>query len=237
MLTVVVRAAMWPLSRKAARNAAMMQHLAPELKRISEKHKTDMEKRVQAQRELYKKYNFNPFGGCLLMFVQLPIFIGLYRCLSVDIELRQAPLIPGMKWASNLAGPDMLWRWPLPRFLANETGWLGPYLNILPVVTIALFIIQQKLFTPPATDDQTRMQQKIMQIMMVVIGVMFFKVPSGLCIYFIASSVWGIAERLLLPKPTLPDEKKVSEASTARVGGHSGNGTGSREKRRQPKKK
>jgi YidC/Oxa1 family membrane protein insertase len=130
----------------------------------------------------------------------------------------------------------MLWRWPLPSFLADETGWLGPYLNILPVITIALFIIQQKLFTPPATDDQTRMQQKMVQFMMVFIGIMFFKVPSGLCIYFIASSVWGIGERLLLPKPTLPDEKREDTAGT-RATVHDGNGTGRREKRRQQKKK
>jgi YidC/Oxa1 family membrane protein insertase len=204
MLTVLVRGCMFPLSRKAAKNAAMMQQLAPEIKRISEKYKNDMDKRVKAQRELYSKYNFNPFSGCLLVFLQLPIFIGLYRSLSVDIELRQAPLIPGIQWASNLAGPDKLWRWPLPDFLAAETGFLGPYLNILPVVTVALFLVQQKLFTPPAVDEQTRMQQQMMKYMMVFIGVLFFKVPAGLCIYFISSSLWGIAERLMLPKVAPP---------------------------------
>ena len=115
------------------------------------------------------------------MFLQLPIFIGLYRCLSVDIELRQAALIPGLHWCSNLAGPDMAWHWQgiLPDFLASETGWLGPYLNILPIVTIVLFIWQQKMFMPPATDEQTRMQQKMMQYMMIFMGVLFFKVPAG----------------------------------------------------------
>src|SRR5690606_9959253 len=111
-----------------------------------------------------------------------------YRCLSVDIELRQAPLIPGINWASNLAGPDMLWEWPLPEFLAGKTGFLGPYLNILPVATVVLFLVQQKLFTPPAMDEQQRMQQQMMKFMMVFIGIMFFKVPAGLCVYFIASS-------------------------------------------------
>jgi len=224
MLTVVVRAAMFPLSRKAARNAAMMQELAPELRKIAEKHKNDMEKRMAAQKELYARHNFNPFGGCLLMFIQLPIFIGLYRCLSVDIHLRQAPLVPGVAWASNLAGPDQLWRWPLPGFLAGETGFLGPYLNILPIITIVLFLVQQKLFTPPATDEQTRMQQQMMKFMMVFIGVMFFKVPSGLCIYFIASSIWGIAERLLLPKKTSPSS--ASGASHHSPPRRSGSGDG-----------
>ncbi len=241
MLTVLVRACMFPLSRKAARNAAMMQELAPELKKIAEKHKNDMEKRMQAQKELYAKYNFNPFGGCLLMFVQLPIFIGLYRCLSVDINLRQAPLIPGLDWCSNLAGPDQLWRWPLPEFLAGETGFLGPYLNILPIVTIGLFLVQQKLFTPPATDEQARMQQQMMKFMMIFIGVMFFKVPGGLCIYFIASSIWGIAERVLLPKSNLtPAEKTTHHTPSKRAADSSGNGAAGksskpvRKQRRRP---
>ncbi|NLX56059.1 MAG: membrane protein insertase YidC [Planctomycetaceae bacterium] len=203
LLTVLVRGLMFPIGRKAARNAQIMQELAPEIKKIKEKYKNDLEKQGQAQRELWKKHNFNPLGGCWLMFLQLPIFIGLYRCLSVDIELRQSALIPGFQWCSNLAGPDMAWHWQgiLPDFLASETGWLGPYLNILPIVTIMLFIWQQKMFTPPATDEQTRMQQKMMQYMMVFMGVLFFKVPAGLCVYFVASSLWGIGERKLLPPP------------------------------------
>lgn len=202
LLTVVVRSCMLPISRKAAKNTQKMQQLAPEMKKIAELYKNDMEKRGKAQQELYRKYDVNPFGGCLLALCQLPIFIGLYRCLSIDIELRQAPLIPGWEWAGNLSAPDMLWRWKdyLPSFLADETGYLGPYFNLLPLVTIALFLFNQRMLTPPATDEQTRMQQKIMNFMTIFIGVMFFKVPAGLCIYFISSSVWSLAEHKLLRK-------------------------------------
>lgn len=201
MLTVFVRACIFPLSRKAARNAQIMQVLGPEMRKIAEKYKDAPEKRMSAQRELYDKYDFNPFGGCGLALLQLPIFMGLYRSISVDIDLRQAELIPGVAWCQNLAAPDMFWEWPLPDFLAAKTAWFGPYLNILPLVTIALFLIQQKLFTPPATDEQTRTQQAMMKYMMIFIGVLFFKVPAGLCIYFIASSIWSIGERKLIPKP------------------------------------
>ena len=210
MLTIVVRGAMFPISRKATRGAQMMQFLSPEMKKIAEKYKNDMEKRSRAQRELFSKYNYNPFSGCLLMFFQLPVFIGLYRCLSVDIELRDAPLIPGLAWCSNLAAPDMFWQWESAvtwgMLTSRETGWLGPFFNILPILTIALFILQQKMFTPPATDDQTRMQQKMMKYMMLFMGILFFKVASGLCLYFIVSSAWGIAERKLLPKVGTPEE-------------------------------
>jgi YidC/Oxa1 family membrane protein insertase len=215
LLTALVRSCMIPLSRKAAKNAQMMQELAPEMKRIAEKYKNDMQKRGEAQRELFAKHNYNPFGGCLLMFLQLPIFIGLYRALSVDIELRQAPLIEGLPWCSNLAGPDMLWNWKpyLFGFLADETGWLGPYFNVLPIITIILFIVQQKMFMPPATDEQTRMQQQMMKYMMIFMGVLFYKVPSGLCIYFIASSLWGLAERKMLP----PVGKKTDQAAPVKA--------------------
>ena len=149
--------------------------------------------------------------------LQIPIFIGLYRGLSVDIALRDQPFIPGLSWCSNLAAPDQFWYWKetLPSFLGfltDETGWLGPYLNILPIITCFLFIVQQKLFTPPPTDEQQEMMQKVMKYMMVFMGVLFFKVPSGLCLYFITSSLWGIAERKMLPKPEL-DKSKLDEIS------------------------
>jgi YidC/Oxa1 family membrane protein insertase len=214
MLTLLVRACMFPISRKAVRNAQMMQALQPEMKAIAEKYKNDMEKRGKAQKELFNKYNYNPFGGCLLMFFQLPIFLGLYRALCVDIALRGAPLIRGLPWCSNLAAPDMLFYWePLWPYFTAPTGWLGPYFNILPLFTVVLFVVQQKMFTPPPTDETQQMQQKMMMGMTLLIGLMFFKVPSGLCLYFITSSLWGVFERKVLPKPKLPgDLEKKTEA-------------------------
>ncbi len=209
LLTVIVRGLMFPLSRKAAINAQKMQELAPELKKISEKYKDDMEAKMKAQRELQQRVGFNPLAGCLPMFLQLPIFIGLYRTLSVDIELRQKAVSSATDWASNLAGPDMLmywgdWMWG---YLSGRgTGWLGPYFNILPVLVVALFLAQQKMFMPPATDEQTAMTQKMMNIMTLMMGLFFFRVPAGLCIYFITSSLWGICERIFVKK-TLPTKK------------------------------
>jgi YidC/Oxa1 family membrane protein insertase len=146
-------------------------------------------------------------GGCLLVFVQLPIFMGLSRSLMVNVELRQASLLgAGVRWCSNLSAPDMFWNWKdvIPTLLSAETGWLGPYLNILPLLTVGLFVWQQSMFMPPATDESTAMQQKIMKFMTLAMGILYFKVASGLCLYFIASSMWGIAERKLLPKTLGP---------------------------------
>jgi YidC/Oxa1 family membrane protein insertase len=224
LLTVIVRMGMIPVSLKQARSAAKMQELAPEIQKIKDKHPDDPMKQHQAVQELYKKHDFNMFGGCLPVFIQLPVFIGLYRCLSVDIDLRDASLIPGVHWASNLAGPDRLFYWKdwMPAFIGDEAdGWLGPFFNVLPLITVALFLVQQKMFTPPATDDQTRMQQKMMTYMTVFMGVMFYKVPAGLCLYFITSSLWGICERKLLPKP-----QPKTAAATSGGDGESGGGGG-----------
>lgn len=225
LLTVVVRGCMFPISRKAAKNAAMMQELAPEMRKLTEKYKTDMEKRAKAQQELFRRHNYNPFGGCWLMFLQLPIFLGLYRCIAVDIELRQAALIPGIEWCSNLAGPDqvLLWKGFMPNMLVAESGMLGPYLNVLPLFTVGLFLVHQQLFTPPATDEQSAMQLKMMKYMTLFMGVLFFKVASGLCLYFIASSLWGIAERKLIPKPKV---NLSGLTSGGKEGGGKGDGGG-----------
>ena len=210
LLTILVRGCMFPLSLKQAAGAQKMQMLQPELKKLQEKHKGNNEARAKAQQELFQKHNYNPLAGCMPIFIQMPVFIGLYRALMVAIELRDAPLFThAIRWCSNLAAPDMLidwsrWGWP-PWFLEGGTTFaLGPYFNLLPALTIVLFIVQQKMFMPPAADEQAAMTQKMMKYMMIFMGVMFFKVASGLCIYFIASSLWGLAERQFLPKAPPP---------------------------------
>jgi hypothetical protein len=106
----------------------------------------------------------------------------------------------------------------------DQGSWvyLGPFFNILPICWVVLQLIQQKMMMPPAMDEQTATQQKMMKWMMVVIGVMFYKVAAGLCLYFIASGLWTIAERKFLPKAkpggapgTTPGEKGKSATSAA----------------------
>jgi len=223
MLTVLVRLCMFPLSRKQALSAQKMQELQPEMKRLKEKHKGNNEASAKAMQELWRKNNYNPLGGCLPAFIQLPIFIGLYRSLMIDFELRGAPLFgEAVRWVSNLGAPDMLFRWDsfLPAFIASPTGWLGPYFNLLPLFTVVLFWLQQKMFMPPPTDEQSALQQKMMQYMMIFMAFMFYTVASGLCLYFIVSSLWGIGERKLLPKlvhakPTPATETAVRPVATA----------------------
>ncbi len=211
MLTVLVRGCMFPVSRGQAKSMAKMQALKPEMDRLKERYKGDQQKQAAAMQELYRKHGVNPLAGCLPALIQLPIFIGLYRGLAVDVELRQAPLFSeSIQWCSNLAAPDMLynWSWFMPKMVTSGEGMfaLGPYLNVLPLVTVGLFLLQQKMFMPEPANEQAALQQKIMKYMMVFMGLMFYKVPSGLCLYFIASSLWGIAEKKMIPPPTAPSE-------------------------------
>lgn len=240
LLTVLVRLCMFPISHKQAVNAQKMQMLAPEIKKIAEKYKKDLEARTRAQRELFQKHNYNPWGGCLLLFIQLPIFIGLYRALMIDVDLRGATLFGDqIRWCFNLAAPDMFYNWSrfMPDWVNKGQGLfgLGPYLNLLPIATVAIFNWQQKKLMPPPTDEQQAMQQKVMQWMMIFMGVLFYKVPSGLCIYFMASSLWSIAERQFLPKPTAqpvgPQTRADAKAQAKSDGSRNGNSLKSRDAR------
>jgi YidC/Oxa1 family membrane protein insertase len=191
-LTMLVRAIMVPISIKQAQNAARMQEIAPKIAALKEKYKDDQARQMKEMHALYRRNNVRPIQmGCLPALLQMPIFIGLYQSLNHAVDLRMAPFL----YFENLAAPDELAQLP---FRMPVLGWTT--FNLLPVIVYALFMVQQKLFTPPPASEEQEIQQKTMNFMMIFMLVMFYRVPAGLCVYFIVSSVWGIAENLLLPK-------------------------------------
>jgi YidC/Oxa1 family membrane protein insertase len=217
VLTVMVRGAMFPISRKQALFSIKMQELAPELKKITDKYPDDPAARWQATQEFNRKHGINPLGSCWPVLLQMPIFLGLYFALQESIHFRLAPFL----WIESLSAPDMLLWWsehiPVissPDHAGGILGalYLGPYLNVLPMIAVSFMVIQQMQTMPPPTDDQQAMQQKMMKFMSIFFGIMFYKVAAGLCIYFIASSLWGMAERKLLPKKKSAAEYPASAA-------------------------
>ena len=109
LLTALVRLSLFPLSRQQALNMVKMQQIQPEIKRIQERYKENIEARNSALQELFRKHNCPPAAGGLPMFLQLPILVALYHALMVNVDLRGAPLISwSVRWCSNLAAPDML---------------------------------------------------------------------------------------------------------------------------------
>lgn len=229
LLTVMVRLILFFPSRKqTAMNLKMVEvqkRLKPELEKLQEKYKGDFRAFNQAKTQLMMQHGMNPFtamGGCLLLFAQMPIFMGLYFCLQESVFFRLQPFL----WVENLAAPDMTLWWteeiPLISDPANRSGawsflYLGPYLNVLPLVAVGLMLWQQNKMMPEPTDEQMAAQQRMMKIMMGVMAIMFYKVAAGLSLYFIISTGWGITERQLIPKPKIGPED---------VGGGGGGGGG-----------
>ncbi|MBC7819175.1 MAG: membrane protein insertase YidC [Planctomycetaceae bacterium] len=203
LLTVLVRSCMFPISKKQAMNAKRMKEIQPRLAELKAKYPDDKQKFAEEQMKLFAETGFNPLSGCLPVLMQLPIFIGLYQALSSSVDLRRAPFL----WFDNLAAPDAL------VFLPFKMPFLGNEFNLLPIITTSLFLFQQKMLMPPPTDEQTRMQAKVFFWMTLMMGFMFYHVPAGLCVYFIASSVWSMGERKLLDRmapPAPPVAKNVS---------------------------
>ena len=205
LLTILVRSCMFPLSRKQALAAAKMQELQPELTALKEKYKNAPEKFAKAQLDLFSKNKCHPLGGCLPALIQLPIFFGLYQAFNISVEMRGAHFL----WVDNLAAPDRLFDFGF------VMPFLGPSFNLLPILTVCLFLVQQKMLMPPATTPEMEMQHKVFFYMTIFMGYMFYSVAAGMCVYFIASSLWGLAERKLLPKRPTPAPGTVVLQATA----------------------
>ncbi len=203
LLTVLVRSCMFPISRKQAINAKRMKEVQPRIAELKAKYADDKQKFAEEQMKLYAETGFNPLSGCLPVLMQLPIFIGLYQALSTSVDLRRAPFL----WFDNLAAPDALVQLPV------AVPFLGNWFNLLPIITTSLFLVQQKMFMPPPTDEQTRMQAKVFFWMTLMMGFMFYHVPAGLCVYFIVSSVWSMGERKLLDRVAPPPPPSTSNTT------------------------
>jgi YidC/Oxa1 family membrane protein insertase len=214
LITFMVRMCMFPVSRKQAQTMQKMQKLQPELAKLQEKYKDDWQQLAQAQRELQRKHGVNPASGCLVVLLQMPIFMGLYYALNESIHLRLSSFL----WVKNLAAPDMLinWEhWPVISSIASGLR-LGPYFHLLPLISIVLIIVQQKLTMPPPANDQQKMQMKMMNGMMYLMAYTFYWVAAGLCVYFTVSGIWGMVERRFLPKKTAaaPDDAPAAQTKT-----------------------
>jgi YidC/Oxa1 family membrane protein insertase len=218
LLTMTVRMIMFPLGRKQAMMAKKMQDLQPVLAEVKEKYKDDKEALTRETMAVWKRHKVNPAAGCLPALIQMPIFVGLWQSLNNSVALRHSSFL----WIRDLAAPDMVWKFP------TTIPFLGDYLNVLPFLVVALMLVQMKLFSPPPTTPEAEMNQKMMKYMMVVMAFMFYKVPSGLGLYFITSSLWQICERLLLPKVIHTHAKPPAEDDLGdrNRGGTGGNGNG-----------
>jgi len=204
VLTIFINLALFPLKLKSIRSAQEMQRIAPQVKAIQERYKqykfNDPRKQRMNQEvmKLYSEHHINPLGGCLPMALQLPILYGFYNVLQLPIELRHAPWIG---WIKDLSAPDTFHPWGIP-------------VPILPTVMVISMFVLQKM-TPMATADPS--QQRMMMIMPIVFGIMFYSFASGLVLYFLTANLVQIAQQAFInryipaPQP-LPVPRKAAEA-------------------------
>ena len=196
ILTILINIVLFPLTFKSLKSMKQMQALQPKIEALRASHKDNPQKVNKEIMEMYKKYKINPLGGCLPMLLQMPVFFALYQVLMKSIELRGAPFL----WIKDLSQPDRLIA-SIPMF-PNE-------LNILPLLMAVAMFFQQKLSTPPKSassgaSDQMAQQQRMMMFMMpVLFGVLFYKLPSGLVLYWLTNTILTIVEQGLFLKPHL----------------------------------
>ncbi len=215
VLTVMVRLTLFLPSRKSTqmnmRMVELQKRLKPDIDKLHEKYKDDFQAFNREKTALMLKNGMNPLaamGGCVLIFAQMPIMMGLYFGLQESVFFRLEPFL----WAQNLAAPDMLawWGEGIPMISAPDAlggfVYLGPYLNLFPLLAVGLMLYQQNKMMPPPTDEAQASQQRMMKIMMLVMALFFYKVAAGLALYFIISTGWGILERQFVPKPKEPTE-------------------------------
>lgn len=191
LLTVLVKAATLYWTTKSMRSMKAMAALGPKMKDLQAKYKDDRAKLQQETMALYKHNGVNPLAGCLPIFLQMPIWIALYRMLSSASELYLQPFIPG--WIEDLTARDPFY--------------------ILPVVVTGTMFLQTKL--QPATGDS--MQQKIMLYgMPLMFGIMGLVFPAGLTLYMFTNTVLSALHSVYMnkfDKPSLALAAKLSGAT------------------------
>ncbi|MBO5255554.1 MAG: membrane protein insertase YidC [Opitutales bacterium] len=182
ILTLVVRLVMWPLTSIQIKSSQRMTKMQGPLKEIREKFKDDPKKVQQETMKIYSEYGINPLAGCFPVFIQIPIFIGLYYMLQTSCEIRFAHFL----WIDDLSLPDTIEALP---------SIFGIPLHILPLLNALVTFIQMHLTPTPSTDKTQAFMFKLMPVIMLVF---FYTFPSGLVLYWLVQSLLGIVQAIII---------------------------------------
>lgn len=206
LLTIALRAMMYPLNSWSIRSSIKMQEIAPKVKALQEKHKKDPRKAQMEVMNLYRQSGINPLTGCFPVLLQMPFLVGMFYLLKSSFPLRGAVFIPG--WIDDLSAPDVLFSWGQPIW------FIGHEFHLLPILMGITMYLQQKFTSKipkdPSKLSDTQKQQKMMGNMMAILfTVMFYNFPSGLNIYFMLSTLLGIAQQAWMMKKMQAVPKKA----------------------------
>jgi YidC/Oxa1 family membrane protein insertase len=184
LVTVAINFVLFPLKLANMKSMRKMQALKPQIDAINARFKNvgirDPKKGEQNEEvmALYKKHGVNPMGGCLPMLLQMPFFFAFYKVFTVSVEMRGAPWL----WVTDLSQPE---HWEI---------------KILPLVMIASQFIMQRMTPQPAGDPS---QQKMMMLMPLVFGFMFYNFPSGLVLYYLTSNLVSMGQQWFFNKTSM----------------------------------
>ena len=199
ILTIVINMALIPLKLTSMKSMKKMQTLQPEIQRINDKYKgvgfNDPKKQDQNKEvmDLYNKHGVNPAGGCVPMLLQFPFFIGFYKVLNVATELRGTPWF----WVKDLSQPETI---PI---------------RILPLLMIGSQFYLQKM-TPTSGMDPT--QARMMLLMPLMMGFLFYNASSGLVLYWLTGNLVGIGQQLLFNKIMPASPSPAAQIATKKKG-------------------
>ncbi len=172
-LVVLLKIAFYWLNASAYRSMGKMKAVAPKVTELRERYKDKPQQMQQEMMRIYREEKVNPLGGCLPIFVQMPFFIALYWVLLSSVEMRNAPWLG---WITDLAAKD---------------PWF-----ILPVLMTASSLFQ--VWLNPAPPDP--IQAKMMWMMPLAFGFMFFFFPAGLVLYWLTNNILSIAQQWFINK-------------------------------------
>jgi len=199
LIPILIRLIIWPVYAKSARSMKRMSKLTPLMKDLKEKHSDNPQKMNEETMKLYRTYGINPLGGCLPMFIQLPVFLAFYRMLWSAVELRHESFL----WVTDLAMPDTLFTLPIMG---------GIDINPLPILMGITSFIQ--IAITPKTGDKT--QQMIFMMMPLIFIVICYNFAAALSLYWTTSNAFSILQTWLMNK--MPEPELVKKAPSGKKG-------------------
>jgi YidC/Oxa1 family membrane protein insertase len=200
MLTIIVRTLLFPITYRQVKSMRRMQDLKPDMDRIRTENKDDVQKQREEMAKLYQERNVNPLGGCLPIFIQLPIFLVLYYTIR-HFDKLESFRTGGLLWFTDLTQPD--------------------HLFILPVLYVLTMMASQEL-----TIRNTAPQQaQLMRFLPIIFGFFLARFPAGLFVYWVTSNLITFAQNYVIynvlphksadteEKPPAEDGKKTTPAA------------------------
>jgi len=186
IISVLTKLLFYRLTHKSFKSMKQLQDLQPRLQALKEKYGDDRKRLSEETMRLYKEAGVNPVGGCLPMVLQMPVFIALYDVFRYTIELRGAPFVG---WIHDLSRQDVLFQLPI------TLPFIGNAFSLLPLIMGGAMFAQSKLGQSPTGQTSSTMPPGFNTVLPIVFTFLFYKMPSGLVIYWIVNTVMSVIQQ------------------------------------------